>query len=205
GVDYDVLDQLKEEWKNKKKVDKSPALSMENTKKDSIKTRKIAILLEDGFNHKELMEIQEFLKSEGAKSEIISKMFGMRKSADGKEVKPDKIHLTTASIMYDGLYIPGGKHIDALRKQGDVIHFINEAFKHCKPIGASGEAVELLGMSQMAGVKIASKEEGNKVKTDVGVVTLTDASNLVDFKEEFKKAIAQHRHWMREEKEMVPA
>jgi catalase len=205
GVDYDALKDLKEASKNKKKVDKSPALSIENTPKTNIKTRKVAILVEDGYNHQELTEIQDFIKKEGATSEVISKIFGSKKSADGKEVKPDKIHVTTASIMYDALYIPGGKHIEALKKQGDVIHFINESFKHCKPIGATGEAVELLGMTQMAGVEIASKDDGGSVKSNVGVVTLSNASTLDDFKAEFKKAIAQHRHWTREEKDLVPA
>jgi catalase len=205
GVDYEALKQLKEEYKNKKKVDKSPALSMEITKKDSIKTRKVAILIEDGYSHTELMELKDFLKKEGAMAEVISKMAGKKKSAEGKETMPDKMHVTTASIMYDAVYIPGGKHIEALKKQGDVIHFINEAFKHCKAIGATGEAVELVGMTQIAGVKLASKEDGKTVKSDVGVVTMSDASSMGDFTREFKSAIAQHRHWMREQKEMVPA
>jgi catalase len=205
GVEYDVIDQLRQEWQNKRNVTESPALSMEKMKKEGIKTRKVAVLIDENYNHRELQQIKDFLKHEGAKCEVISMIDGMHKSADGGEIKPDKIHVTTASIMYDAVYIPGGNHLEALSKQGDVIHFINEAFKHCKPIGATGEAVELLKMTQITGVKLASKDAAQTVVNDLGVITLRDTADMENFKNEFKNAIALHRHWMREEKDKVPA
>ena len=57
----------------------------------------------------------------------------------------DKNFISVSSVLYDAVYVPGGeKNVDALAHQGYVINFINEAFKHCKPIAASGEAVALL-------------------------------------------------------------
>lgn len=42
-------------------------------------------------------------------------------------------------------FIPGGKeNLDQLMMRGDAIHFVNEAFKHHKPIAALGEGVGLL-------------------------------------------------------------
>lgn len=205
GVDYEVIEQLRKELKKKKKVDQSPALSQENTRKDSIKTRKVGILLAEGYSHRELEAIQNFLKSEGAKSEIIAMFDGMHRSMEGQEVKPDKMYVTSASVMYDALYIPGGQHIEKLKNHGEALHFINEAFKHCKAIGATGEAVELLMVSQISGVKLPAPDAGNKIVSDLGLVSIRDASDLSDFKTEFKNAIAQHRHWMREEKGKVPA
>jgi catalase len=203
GVDYEALEMLRKENQNKRKVDKSPALSIENTKKDNIKTRKIAVLIEEGYRHEELKTFVEFIKSEGATCEIISKLAGKKKSLEGEEIMPDKMHVTTASIMYDALYLPGGDHIKAMKNQGDVIHFINESFKHCKAIGASAEAIELLKESQIKGINFA--ENGNKTTSDNGVVTIADPSGFKDFLQSFKKSVAMHRHWMRETKEMVPA
>jgi catalase len=205
GVDYDVLMELKEEMENKRKVSESPALSQENTKKDTIQTRKIGILVEDGFNDAELEQVREFLKQEGAKSEIISRFDGMRMSSGGKEVKPDKIHVTSASIMYDAVYIPGGNHINTLKDLGDAMHFINEAFKHCKAVAATGNAVELLRMSHISGVRLATSDDGRNVVNELGVVTLADPADMTGFNSAFRDAIAQHRHWMREEKDKVPA
>jgi catalase len=206
GVDYKVMEELKEEWKNKKRVDSSPALSMENTRKDSIKTRKVAILVEDGFEDEQVTKMKSFLMEEGAMVEIISKVHGHKKGTGGEKVKTDKPHIAAGSIMYDAVFVPGGKDcLNALKAQGDAIHFLNEAFKHCKPIAAIGEGVELLGMSQLMGVVLASESDGKEIKEDNGVVTATGQANMQDFLNKFKSAIAQHRHWNRKQKEMVPA
>jgi catalase len=203
GVEYDVLEKLKEDWKNKKTVEKSSTLSVDNTRKDTIMTRKIAILIEDGFNHEEVMNIKEFLEKEGATTEFISKDLKNKKSSENKEVKIEKSYLTSSSIMYDAVYIPGGENIGEMEKKGETIHFINEAFKHCKPIGATAEGIDLLANTQISEVKFAV---GSKVISDMGVVTIKDAKDLSEFKNVFKDAIAEHRHWIREEqKEMVPA
>ena len=59
---------------------------MENTVKDTVKSRKVAILAENGFNYDELMKVKETLKDAGANSEIISLYRGMIKAGNGKEV-----------------------------------------------------------------------------------------------------------------------
>ena len=178
----------------------SPALSMENTAKSTIKTRKIAVLAVDGFDSAQIMEMKQALEKEGAKAEIISKFKGMIKSADGKEMEVDKTFLTAASLMYDAVYVPGGKEsVEMLKTQGDAIHFVNEAFKHCKAIAATGEGVDLLVASDIPGIKPKSGLEA-----ELGVVTSGDAS-VKDAAEAFVKAIAQHRHWQRVQKSQVPA
>jgi catalase len=205
GVDYDVMEKLKKDWANKKKTDKSDALSVIKSAKKFIKSRKVAVLLENGFDYDQYNKIMESLKKEGAIVDVFSKTHGMKKAENGKEVKADKTYTIAGSIMYDAVFVPGGSEsLEAMRKQGDVIHFINEAFKHCKPIGATGKGIELLGISQITGVNLSSGDNANKVVSEHGVVT-TESGSLTDFIEEFKSAIAQHRHWMRETKEMVPA
>lgn len=104
--------------------------------------------------------------------------------------------------MFDAIYIPGGQQsIEALKQQGDAIHFINEAFKHCKAIAATGEGVELLEASNITGVRLAEEQ----LQSDKGVVTVRNATDMHAVAQQFIQAIAQHRHWMREHKEMVPA
>ncbi|WP_104905977.1 hypothetical protein [Nostoc sp. 'Lobaria pulmonaria (5183) cyanobiont'] len=81
------------------------------------------------------------------------------------------------------------------------INFINEAFKHCKAIAATSEGVELLSMANLEGVKLS--QDG--VRSEMGVVTSAQASDLKSIANDFISAIAQHRYWMRFQKEMVPA
>src|SRR5690606_5667311 len=87
-----------------KSIEDSPALSQERGKKaDSIKSRKIAILADHGFNHKELMEVKQALTAKGAHVKLVSMFRGTVKSADGQEVEVDKSHITTGSIMFDAI------------------------------------------------------------------------------------------------------
>jgi catalase len=47
-------------------------------------------------------------------------------------------------VVYDAVIIPGGVSAAALAKSGLAIHFINEAYRHGKPIAAIGDGARLL-------------------------------------------------------------
>jgi len=78
--------------------------------------------------------------------------------------------------------------------------FINEAFKHCKPIAATAEGVDLLQAADLKGVPL----DGSAVSDEQGVIAArkADASQTARL---FIQAIAQHRYWNRFEKAKVPA
>ncbi|WMJ75183.1 catalase [Cytophagaceae bacterium ABcell3] len=206
-----TMDKIKESISNAvasgRMVEDSPALSIERNKKaDSIKSRKVAVLVSDGFNYDEVEQVKNKIMEFGGKAKIISKFKGKVKSAEGKELEVDKNHITTGSIMFDAVYVPGGKEsVEAMKKQGDALHFINEAFKHCKPIAASSEGVELLAESDIKGVEIADQTIGSEIKKSEGVISCASPDNIQHFGWEFVEAIKQHRFWSREEKTMVPA
>ena len=108
--------------------------------------------------------------------------------ASGTEIKVDQSFLNTASVLFDAVYIPSGaKNATALIAEPAAIHFVNEAFKHCKAIAANGDGVTLLQQSYAA----------NK-PNDAGLI-IDKASK------DFIKAIAQHRFWEREKGRNVPA
>ena len=181
----------------------SKALSMENTVK-SVKTRKIAVLAMDGFNGKEFFSVKAALEAQGAKVEVVSQVLGMIKSEDGKEVAVDKHHISASSVLYDAVYVPGGQQsVDALKKQGYVINFINQAFKHCKAIGATNEAISLIAETNIENVNMA-EAKSKDVVSDKGVVT-SQTGATSSFNDAFIAAIAQHRHWIREKNDNTPA
>lgn len=181
----------------------SPALSIENMPKNSIKSRQVAILAADGVNSDELMTLKQALAQAGAHAKIVSKHGGKIKSADGQELDVEMTFLTAASVMFDAVYVPGGApSIKTLKQEGDAIHFISEAFKHCKAIAASSEGIDLFSSADLMGVNIAAN---GKVAAEKGVVTCPRGGDLAQFSQAFIDAIMQHRHWMRTQKEMVPA
>ena len=181
----------------------SPALSMANTVKDRIQTRKIAALVADGFDDAALAAMKKALTSAGAQVKVIAPRLGFLKGAGGEEVKIDFSFLTSSSVLFDAVYVPGGeKSVEALKQEADAIHFVNEAYKHCKAIAATGAGVDLLNASYIKTGK-ADSNKGN-ASEDGGVVIGSDAQ-AGKVATEFIKAIAQHRNWSRETKSQVPA
>lgn len=203
GVDMpDVKEEVREST-GKKTVDVSPALSqLTSVPSSSIRGRKVAALVEDGFNGKGLEKIKSALEKEGAMLEIVSMNHGMRKAAKGDDRKADKTHLTTGSIMYDAVLIPCGKEsVERMKNMGDALHFVKEAYKHCKPIAALGEGVELLKAADLPGIMFPE----NAVP-DEGIVLSNDGDGGGDVAKKFRDAIAMHRFWDRERlKDSIPA
>lgn len=191
----------------KRSVDRSAPLSIEYTKSDSIKGRKIAILLADGVDSQTVMELKDALMQEGAQVETVAKFQGPKSGMNGgREVTADENYHTTASIMYDAVFVPGGRACaDTLKKQGEALHFIAEAFKHCKAIAAAGEGVEVLQAANLMNITLANSQNG-QVHTDKGVVSAANGADMSALIRDFVKAIAAHRHWEREDfKEQINA
>ncbi|UTR12256.1 catalase [Evansella sp. LMS18] len=174
----------------------SPALSQMNTSKH-VKTRKVAILARDGFDSKELKQVKEALEEKEVIAQIINDSLGMVRSVDGEEMEVDTTFLTTASVIFDAVYIAGGKDsVEGFKNKKDAIDFINEAFKHCKTIGAANDALEFLIETDIK--ETAKEESGGKISNVNGVVTVNEAENLEEFTVEFLQALAEHRHWSRQ-------
>lgn len=168
-------------------IDKSPALSMANTRKDTIITRQIALLAADGVDGASLGKMKAALEAEGAKTKVIAPHGGVIKNAKGAEIPVDMSFLTAASVLFDAVFIPGGERsAAALINEPEAIHFINESYKHYKAIAADGQGLDVLKASFV----------GSKLKSE-GVITGDKA-----LEKAFIKAIAQHRFWDREK---VPA
>ena len=181
----------------------SPALSIETMPKDSIKSRKVAILAADGVNGSELMAVKQALEAAGARPIVVSKLGGMIKSADGKSIPVEQTFLTTASVLFDAVYLPGGaKSVATLKAQGDAVQFVSEAFKHCKPIAASGEGVELLMQADLKNIDLSKSK--SKLLVEQGVVAAQDSKKLDGFADALIQAMIGHRYWERA-KELVAA
>ncbi len=187
-------------------TDSSPTVSQANTTKLA-NTRRVAILLENGYNHNELLQVMEEFKQSAVHPVIISKQQGMLSSSDSHQLEVQENYHTTASVLYDAVYVPGGQRsIESLITHGYALHFINQAFKHFKPIGASNEGVDILIECNLGDISLAGSSDGSQVFSDAGVVSVRNASQMSSFAGEFIEAIAQHRHWSRQAiKDMVRA
>jgi catalase len=184
----------------------SPALSMANTVKDSIKTRRVAILAADGVDEASLSGMQKAMSAAGAQTKIVAPRLGSLKGANGAEVPIDFSLLTAGSVLFDAVYVPGSdKSVEMLKSEGKALHFIHEAYTHGKAIAATGAGTELLRASYLDRETLdEANARGAPLSVDEGVIIGHNA-RVEDVAAEFIKAIAQHRHWSREMKNHVPA
>ena len=125
----------------------SQALSMEHTVK-SPKTRKVAILVAQGFDSAQLHAMTQALCEAGAQYEVVSSALGPVTASDQSTVEAGQTFATASSVLYDAVYVPGGAHAEALKQCGDTKQFVEEAYGHFKTVGLGGEAACLLPLSQ---------------------------------------------------------
>lgn len=186
------------------KMPESPALSQLNTATDSIATRKIAVLAADGVDAKGVNRLKRALEQQGAIVEVLAPVAGGKLSGgSGGEVAVDRAFTTMASVLYDAVVVPcGPDSVETLSKDGYAMHFITEAYKHLKAVGAFGSGVDLL---RNTGIDEQLADDTDVVVSNGVVSTAAAADDLPDeFAEAFAAALAKHRAWERET-DPVPA
>ncbi|MES2533030.1 MAG: catalase HPII [Pseudomonadota bacterium] len=185
-------------------IEESRALSMVDSGDGSVKTRKVAIIVADGVDSASLKPIREAIEAAGATCKVVGPRLGHVTSASKRQIEVDATFTNTPSIMFDAVLVPAGKDgVAAMAQMGEAVHFVLEAFKHCKAICTVGEGVQLL---KMLGVddSDAPKPAGVVVAT-TPVTNLGDTTAATQIAQNFVAAIAKHRHWDRANVDAVPA
>jgi catalase len=161
-----------------------------NAGKTSIKTRHVAILATDGADVAAIGELMKVLMDQGAQTAIVATHLGTIKGKDGHELLVNWTFQSTSSTLFDAVYVAGGTaSVQTLKQDADAVRFVNEAYRHCKPLAASAEGVELL--------KAAAYPGAEDIIGGDGVVTSPD-SKVAELAKNFIQAIAYHRFWSRE-------
>lgn len=181
----------------------------------TIVSRRIAIIIADGYDSVAYSAMYGAIKAAGALPFVIS----TRRSAiyaagedraSSKGTVPDHHLEGQRSTMFDAIFVPGGEQsIATLCQNGRAMHYVREAFGHLKAIGATGEGVMLVNKAlDMAGLVTMSMDD--EAVESYGVVTLkntrpetlgeavTVAKNATGFLGKFVYAVSLHRCWQRE-------
>jgi catalase len=166
----------------------SPTLSLDK-RTPAVKGRKIALLAGKGVEADQLTSVKKALLAAGCVVELIAAHAGTITDSKGKPQKVNRAAPNAPSVIYDGAVVLGGASAGALSKSGLAIHFINEAYRHGKPLAflANGDLVK----------EAAQLPE---TRTGDGVVT-ADGPQAIDA---FIEALHQHR-FPRRMIESVPA
>ena len=157
----------------------SPALSQENTIK-SARTRKVAVIIAEGFDYNQVDMLIKALQAEGAQAAIVSDKLGMMTSSDGSQMEAAKSFITDSSVVFDAVYIDGGKNADPYFVM-EACKFVKEAFIHYKPIAGTNEGKTWI--------------EEEKMGNSLGVFMGHAGNN--EFIGQFIQGVASHRFWDR--------
>ncbi|HEY4587044.1 MAG TPA: catalase [Brevundimonas sp.] len=161
-------------------LEPSPAVRLIGKYPDSLKGRKVGVLVTDGADGAVVKAVQDAAKAAGAAVEIIAPKRGGAKLKDGSMLKADHQLAGAPSVLFDAVaLVLSADGCQQLLTEGAAVDFAKDAFGHLKAIGHTPEAQPLL---DKAGVE-----------ADAGVVDLLNGADA------FIKPAAT-RQWDREPK-----
>lgn len=158
----------------------SPVLSQANTPSYPY-TMNVGVLIGNGFNIAEVKEAVQTLENAGANVTLIGEKLGPVVSAENVQGKITETFLTTDAVLFDALYVVGGKAENQAKFQSDIENFIDEAFMHYKPIGIAKTGESFF--------------EASNAKQGPGILFASETPN---FDQAFVKAVGKQRFWDRD-------
>ncbi len=143
-------------------LDASPALRIVGKYPDTLKGRKVAILVADGSDGAVVDAVKAAVEGDGGSVFIVAPKIGGAKLKDGKTLAADGQLAGSPSVLFDAVAIVLSDHGCAqMLKEGAAVDFAKDAFGHLKAIGHTPEAQPLLdkaGVAPDAGVIDLSKD-----------------------------------------------
>lgn len=195
---------------------KAPGLSQTEYpgKTPTIETRRIAIIIADGYDATAYNGIVAAIKACQALPFTIAPrrtpIYAAGESKEsGKGVKPDHHLEGMRSTMFDSVFVPGGADsVATLRKNGRALHWVREAFAHCKALGAVGEAVDFVrDACELPGLEFSTTDAvtdsygvvtASKVQPNSFIEAVKMGKDAVDFVGKYFYEISQHKNAERE-------
>ena len=173
----------------------SPALSQLNTAFASIRGRKVAILVADGYDQSQMAAVYTAIKTQGAVPQVVSIRKGTIYSSNHPngqtpsppvESKEEKMDFSAVdavwsiffskSILFDAtIILDGAQSIATLSQYGETTGWVAETYKHYKAILAIGAGIQLLqaaNLDRLSKLELASEASGNNAVNSHGVVSV---------------------------------
>jgi catalase len=156
-----------------------------------IVTRKVAILVKEGLDGAGASAMVAALAAKGARGLLVGPVVGEIADDVGAAHHAPFSILTTSSVLFDAVYVPGGEGAAQWALESDALEFVKDAYKHCKQICATGEGVALL---TAAGIPVGAKNDADPAD-DATIVGARLTAKVVN---RFIDAMGRHRLWSRE-------
>ena len=175
--------------------------------------KKVAILVEDGFEQIELTSPKQALEEAGATTHIVSpksgKVKGWEHTKWGQEFPVDVAIEQANAADYDALLLPGGvMNPDKLRTNKQAVQFVRKFFDQKKPVAAichgpwvlvEANVVNGRKMTSYHSIQTDLKNAGatwvdQEVVVDNGLVTSRNPDDLPAFNRKLVEEVAEGQH-----------
>ena len=118
---------------------------MTTDRKDTIKGRRVAVLVADGVDADALYAVRKILEDGGAEIEIVASSMQDVKSTGNRMIKVHHRLPVPSLELYDAVFIPGGgRSIELLCEDDHALMFVADAHRRSKVIATSGEAARVV-------------------------------------------------------------
>lgn len=180
---------------------------------EELRNKRVAVLVDNGFEQSELVEPRKALQAAGATAEIVSpragKVKGWQHTNWGDEIPVDVTLDSAKAESYDALLLPGGvMNPDKLRANPAAVAFVEHFVESGKPIAAICHGPwTLIEAGGVRGRKMTSwpslqndlRNAGaewvdQEVVTDNGLVTSRKPDDLPAFNRKMIEEFAEGRH-----------
>jgi len=170
----------------------SPSLSLlARPGRVGIRTRRVAIAVANGVDAAAVRQIYASLLKDGAQPRVVGQHLGEVAAVNGKPLDVEVTFEATPSVMYDAVVLPPGEAAAAaLARDGRVLEFLRDQYRHDKPFLVLGAGRQLVAA---AGLPVALPNG----EPDPGIV-IADPANLNAALAAFKTAIMRHKVYARE-------
>jgi catalase len=171
-------------------VARSSALSLMARPGDGgVNGRRVALLVANGVDGNAVRALAERLAAAGAVPRFVAPMLGEVQSSSGKTIEADVSVEAMPSVLYDAAVVPdGAAAADQLSRDGRVVEFIKDQYRHCKPLLVIGAGSRLL---DKAGIPTTLPSG----ESDPGLLVKKSSGDVA---EAFVDALAKHRFYDRE-------
>ncbi|MFT3857535.1 MAG: catalase [Aquabacterium sp.] len=170
----------------------SPALSLMARPGDGrILGRRIALFVADGIAAEGLQRLYGELLEAGAVPRYIGERLGQVRTAEGSMLPVEVTIEAAPSVLFDAAVLPPGIG-DALMADGLAVEFVQQQYRHCKPMMVATSALPLL---RKAGIDVSGDPH---VDADPGLLFVDDDGSD-DALHRFIACVARHRVWERQQ------
>jgi catalase len=173
----------------KPEVTRSTALSLMSRPGDgSIRAGRVALIVADGVDAGFVSAMTDALVSGGAVPRLVGSRLGSVQTTSG-ELEVDTTVEAMPSVLFDAVVVSGSDDVAAtLARDGRVLEFLKDQYRHCKPMLAWGSASAVF---EAAGIPQTLPDGA----PDPGIVLADEGETGI---EAFIAALGKHRHFERE-------